>query len=226
MYKCGWQGCEKAYGTLNHLNAHVTMQSHGQKRTPEGTFSISIAKSRLRLGPRRWDLALVSRVTQHEPPNLALTLYRSTPRLHAGILWGTLVASLAPPTNTNTQNSRRYAKSGSNARRRRRLNERRKTNANAAAKEASRSTASPMILRRPRRDRTMLLVDDLTYLPLAMHQPKTRCNRSTPAVSNKCTRPRATARCMPITHPIHPTGSNRRCKSAPSHRRHLSARPH
>lgn len=36
MYKCGHQGCEKAYGTLNHLNAHVTMQSHGNKRTPEG----------------------------------------------------------------------------------------------------------------------------------------------------------------------------------------------
>lgn len=35
MYKCGFQGCEKAYGTLNHLNAHVTMQSHGPKRTPE-----------------------------------------------------------------------------------------------------------------------------------------------------------------------------------------------
>ncbi|QSZ36047.1 hypothetical protein DSL72_007171 [Monilinia vaccinii-corymbosi] len=35
MYKCAWQGCEKAYGTLNHLNAHVTMQSHGSKRTPE-----------------------------------------------------------------------------------------------------------------------------------------------------------------------------------------------
>ncbi|POS73235.1 hypothetical protein DHEL01_v208369 [Diaporthe helianthi] len=35
MYKCGWNGCEKAYGTLNHLNAHVTMQSHGQKRVPE-----------------------------------------------------------------------------------------------------------------------------------------------------------------------------------------------
>ncbi|PVH90330.1 hypothetical protein DM02DRAFT_678678 [Periconia macrospinosa] len=35
MYKCGWSGCEKAYGTLNHLNAHVTMQSHGAKRTPE-----------------------------------------------------------------------------------------------------------------------------------------------------------------------------------------------
>jgi hypothetical protein len=38
MYKCGWNGCEKAYGTLNHLNAHVTMQSHGTKRTPEGMF--------------------------------------------------------------------------------------------------------------------------------------------------------------------------------------------
>ncbi|KAF2398491.1 hypothetical protein EJ06DRAFT_558322 [Trichodelitschia bisporula] len=35
MYKCGFNGCEKAYGTLNHLNAHVTMQSHGAKRTPE-----------------------------------------------------------------------------------------------------------------------------------------------------------------------------------------------
>lgn len=35
MYKCGWKGCEKAYGTLNHLNAHVTMQSHGAKRTPD-----------------------------------------------------------------------------------------------------------------------------------------------------------------------------------------------
>ena len=40
MYKCGWNGCEKAYGTLNHLNAHVTMQSHGTKRTPEGQSSI------------------------------------------------------------------------------------------------------------------------------------------------------------------------------------------
>lgn len=39
MYKCGWNGCEKAYGTLNHLNAHVTMQSHGTKRTPEGTWA-------------------------------------------------------------------------------------------------------------------------------------------------------------------------------------------
>lgn len=49
MYKCGWNGCEKAYGTLNHLNAHVTMQSHGSKRTPEGKFiyrSVARAKTR------------------------------------------------------------------------------------------------------------------------------------------------------------------------------------
>ena len=63
MYKCGWQGCEKAYGTLNHLNAHVTMQSHGQKRTPEGepTLFLTVAK------PRLWlDGDLIRRVTQHE----------------------------------------------------------------------------------------------------------------------------------------------------------------
>lgn len=41
MYKCGWNGCEKAYGTLNHLNAHVTMQSHGQKRIPEGMYQLN-----------------------------------------------------------------------------------------------------------------------------------------------------------------------------------------
>lgn len=35
MYKCGWHGCEKAYGTLSHLNGHVTMQSHGPKRMSE-----------------------------------------------------------------------------------------------------------------------------------------------------------------------------------------------
>ncbi|GAO46978.1 hypothetical protein G7K_1192-t2 [Saitoella complicata NRRL Y-17804] len=35
LYKCGYQGCEKAYGTLNHLNAHVSMQGHGAKRTPD-----------------------------------------------------------------------------------------------------------------------------------------------------------------------------------------------
>ena len=47
MYKCGWNGCEKAYGTLNHLNAHVTMQGHGPKRTPEGEQSTLLLDSHL-----------------------------------------------------------------------------------------------------------------------------------------------------------------------------------
>ncbi|KAL9933690.1 hypothetical protein V8E36_007348 [Tilletia maclaganii] len=34
MYPCNWPGCTKSYGTLNHLNAHVTMQKHGAKRLP------------------------------------------------------------------------------------------------------------------------------------------------------------------------------------------------
>ncbi|KIY53358.1 hypothetical protein FISHEDRAFT_14728, partial [Fistulina hepatica ATCC 64428] len=34
LYQCNWNGCTKAYGTLNHLNAHVTMQKHGPKRSP------------------------------------------------------------------------------------------------------------------------------------------------------------------------------------------------
>ncbi|KAF7968513.1 hypothetical protein HWV62_30201 [Athelia sp. TMB] len=36
LYQCSWPDCAKAYGTLNHLNAHVTMQKHGAKRSPNG----------------------------------------------------------------------------------------------------------------------------------------------------------------------------------------------
>ncbi|KAG0254138.1 hypothetical protein BGZ95_006124 [Linnemannia exigua] len=41
LYVCNWGECEKAYGTLNHLNAHVHMQKHGPKRLPAGVFSFS-----------------------------------------------------------------------------------------------------------------------------------------------------------------------------------------
>ena len=34
IYDCNYPGCNKAYGTLNHLNAHVSMQKHGPKRVP------------------------------------------------------------------------------------------------------------------------------------------------------------------------------------------------
>jgi hypothetical protein len=36
LYHCSWSGCTKSYGTLNHLNAHIVMQRHGNKRTPAG----------------------------------------------------------------------------------------------------------------------------------------------------------------------------------------------
>lgn len=36
LYQCSWQNCTKSYGTLNHLNAHITMQKHGHKRSPNG----------------------------------------------------------------------------------------------------------------------------------------------------------------------------------------------
>ena len=36
LYHCSWTSCTKSYGTLNHLNAHIVMQSHGNKRTPAG----------------------------------------------------------------------------------------------------------------------------------------------------------------------------------------------
>ncbi|KAJ9065622.1 hypothetical protein DSO57_1017553 [Entomophthora muscae] len=34
-YKCTFQGCQKSYGTLNHLNDHILLQSHGPKHTPD-----------------------------------------------------------------------------------------------------------------------------------------------------------------------------------------------
>jgi hypothetical protein len=35
-YLCGFNGCPKAYGTLNHLNDHVSLQGHGPKRRSNG----------------------------------------------------------------------------------------------------------------------------------------------------------------------------------------------
>jgi hypothetical protein len=36
LYTCGWQGCEKAYGSLSHLNNHVRIKEHGARRFPHG----------------------------------------------------------------------------------------------------------------------------------------------------------------------------------------------
>ena len=48
LYLCRWEGCEKAYGTLNHLNAHVSMQKHGIKRKPEGELRPTLPVCRYR----------------------------------------------------------------------------------------------------------------------------------------------------------------------------------
>lgn len=42
LYSCSFEDCTKAYGTLNHLNAHVTMQKHGPKRNPSGTSVVCL----------------------------------------------------------------------------------------------------------------------------------------------------------------------------------------
>lgn len=34
-YKCNYPFCDKAYGTLNHLNTHILIQKHGKKRLPQ-----------------------------------------------------------------------------------------------------------------------------------------------------------------------------------------------
>ena len=39
IFKCGWGGCEKAYGTVNHLNNHLNVNQYGPKCTPAGRFT-------------------------------------------------------------------------------------------------------------------------------------------------------------------------------------------
>jgi catalase len=35
LYACNYNNCKNSYGTLNHLNAHITFKRHGPKRKPE-----------------------------------------------------------------------------------------------------------------------------------------------------------------------------------------------
>lgn len=35
LYACNYKNCKNSYGTLNHLNAHITFKRHGPKRKPE-----------------------------------------------------------------------------------------------------------------------------------------------------------------------------------------------
>lgn len=35
-FECGWPGCNKVYGFLNHLNSHIVRSKHGEKKHPNG----------------------------------------------------------------------------------------------------------------------------------------------------------------------------------------------
>ena len=41
LYQCSWTGCTKSYATLLRLNAHITMQRHGNRRTRAGEIHSS-----------------------------------------------------------------------------------------------------------------------------------------------------------------------------------------
>ena len=42
LYKCGWNGCLRAYGTIGNLNTHVSVKGHGAKRTLDGQPSSTL----------------------------------------------------------------------------------------------------------------------------------------------------------------------------------------
>ncbi|OQE89486.1 hypothetical protein PENNAL_c0014G01175 [Penicillium nalgiovense] len=94
MYKCGWNGCEKAYGTLNHLNAHVTMQSHGAKRTPEEFKEIrkewkarkkEEEAQRKAIEERERAAAQAAQANQVEPPNPSDPSHGQPPAYAGGV---------------------------------------------------------------------------------------------------------------------------------------------
>ena len=219
MYKCGWQGCEKAYGTLNHLNAHVTMQSHGQKRTPEGqsTFLLWIvAKSRLwldRENSPEIGSAFTSRVTQHQPYRWCHRHVACSLMLPIGNLWFRLTSMSLAPTNAFLQNSRKSERSGSNVRKKK----------TTSAKLKMRELALPTEAANHRLTLTNLPADriipldqvGLNFLRLDTRQPVVK---SQPAItqvgSTRCIRLRAMARYTRSTR-TRPTAKGNKCMKYP-----------
>ncbi|GAA6064562.1 hypothetical protein JCM10212_006208 [Sporobolomyces blumeae] len=65
LYNCDYPGCTKAYGTLNHLNSHKTMQKHGPKSTP-AQFKEMRKAWRER---KKAEAAAAARERASEPPN-------------------------------------------------------------------------------------------------------------------------------------------------------------
>ncbi|KAJ9065624.1 hypothetical protein DSO57_1017555 [Entomophthora muscae] len=57
-YKCTFQGCQKSYGTLNHLNNHIFLQSHGPKHTPDMYHELRSNLRKQKTNPRPLKLCL------------------------------------------------------------------------------------------------------------------------------------------------------------------------
>jgi hypothetical protein len=48
-YICNWNGCQKAYGTISHLNMHVNLKKHGSKRLPSQFNKSSMNRKKRRV---------------------------------------------------------------------------------------------------------------------------------------------------------------------------------
>ncbi|GAA6028540.1 hypothetical protein JCM8097_007271 [Rhodosporidiobolus ruineniae] len=110
LYNCDYPGCTKAYGTLNHLNSHKTMQKHGPKSTPaqfkemrkawrerKKQEAAAAARARAAAGPPADSLPNPALPSAFSLP--AATLERPRPSTSAGEYHFTMPAPfLAPPT--------------------------------------------------------------------------------------------------------------------------------
>ncbi|KAI8456829.1 hypothetical protein BY996DRAFT_6412082 [Phakopsora pachyrhizi] len=120
LYSCSYPGCTKAYGTLNHLNAHIIMQKHGPKRLPQEFKEIRKewrARKKAEAEARSWPY-------KQPISNLAATSARSSqvfnPQSYKGSQNGTLIdqARFNSPSNSkptllgftlgNTSSSNQY----------------------------------------------------------------------------------------------------------------------
>lgn len=78
LYKCNYQNCTKAYGTLNHLNAHISMQEHGPKRLPVEFKELrkQLRKSKAEITARHRDSIISTSSTeqQQRTPSIDYTI--------------------------------------------------------------------------------------------------------------------------------------------------------
>ena len=220
MYKCGWQGCEKAYGTLNHLNAHVTMQSHGQKRTPEGQSTIFlfliVAKSRFWLDRKKSPgigSAFTSQVTQHQPYRWCHRHVACSLMLPIGKIWFRLTSMSLAPANAFLQNSRKSERSGSNVRKKKTTSAKLRKREPAQPTEAANHRPT---LTNPPADRTTPLDQaGPNFLRLDTRQPVVKFQPAIIQVgSTRCTRLKEMARYTRSTR-TRPTAKGNKCMKYP-----------